>query len=129
MSTTTISTTEVKAASLCDLCKQVQDLDRLIDHEDPITHHRSWTALCQSAENGCKLCDAFVQFQEMKHPAERLDSPAKNFDKHMSWPDTQLLLRPHGINSLFILQQDALFHHPFRDVINIWFELCPKSGK
>ncbi|KAH7378118.1 heterokaryon incompatibility protein-domain-containing protein [Cadophora sp. MPI-SDFR-AT-0126] len=125
MSTTT-TTTGIETSSLCDLCKQVQDLDRLMDHTDPIMHHRSWTALCQSAEDGCKLCDAFVQFQELKSPPGRKDALTRNFDEHMSWPNTQLLMRPHGTNSLFILQQEALFHHPYREVVNIWFELCPK---
>ena len=127
MSTTTISATEIKAPSLCDVCKQVQDLDRLIDHEDPITHHRSWTALCQSAEDGCKLCGAFLEAEGIRrHPSETL---ARDFDKDMNWPETQITIMPQGRNGLFILEQRALFRHPFKDVVSIWFELYTNSGE
>lgn len=126
---TTMSTTaEIEKRDLCDTCMQIQDLDLLLGYDEPIKHHRSWTLLCQSAESRCKLCNAFVHCQDMMRSSDSRDSLSRNFDEHMSWPDTQLTLRQHGINSLFILQQKALFHHPYRDVANVWFELCPKAG-
>ncbi|KAK0101141.1 hypothetical protein ONS95_012877 [Cadophora gregata] len=124
MTTSTPRTADAKASSLCDLCKQMQDLDRLTDHKGPIMHHKSWTALCQSAENGCHLCNAFVQLQDMRRAPGIFDS-TRNFDEHMSWPDTQLTIESYGINSPLHLRQDALFHHPHQEVIYIWFELCP----
>ncbi|CZT52324.1 uncharacterized protein RSE6_13634 [Rhynchosporium secalis] len=117
-------TSEIEDSGLCDPCKQIQDLDLLMGQEEPIKHHRSWTMLCQSAESGCKMCDAFVQFQELKRFPGQVSALARDFDKDMRLPGTGLTLRPHGVNSLFILEQRALFHHPFREVVSVWFELC-----
>ncbi|KAG4436194.1 hypothetical protein IFR05_008322 [Cadophora sp. M221] len=117
-----MSITALEEPVLCELCKQIQDLDRLVTSGTGIDHHKSWTELCKSAEEGCQLCDAFVRGQEIKRPRSGPEPLPQNFDQQMKWPDTQLTIMPHGRNGLFILEQEKLFRHPFLDVASLWIE-------
>lgn len=124
-----MSITEFEKPILCELCQQIQDLDRLMTHGTSIDHHKSWTELCKSAEAGCQLCDAFVRGQEIKRPSGGPEPLAWNFDEKMKWPDTQLTIRAQGLNGLFILEQEKLFHHPFVNVASLWIEFYTHSSQ
>jgi hypothetical protein len=109
--------------TLCKICEQFRDLDRILSWDPPI-HHKSWTALRQSAKEGCQLCKAFVHGQAQKHETVKED-----FDRDKGFPATQITWKPNTGSGPYILQQPALFVYPHREVINAWFHLYTLQGK
>ncbi len=64
----------------------------------------------------------------MKQPMDKRPPLSRNFDEDMNWPDTQITLKPHGVNGLSILEQKKPFPHPFHDVASAWVEFFTEPG-
>jgi hypothetical protein len=82
---------------LCELCEQFQDIDQVLSKQ-LIKHYSSYTELCQSAESGCQLCQAFVRGYKVHAAAHhKANSELQHdFDRDMDVEESQITCVPQG---------------------------------
>jgi hypothetical protein len=118
-------------SAFCEPCKQFQDIDLVFseagDHR--FNHHKSYTALCRSAKDGCPLCQLIKYSHETTGWAWPKDSLREEFDQDLPVSRTQITLTARSAGT-FIFRQENLSHwKPPYQLINIWVDLYTTSGE
>ena len=113
--------------SLCGVCEQFRNIDRVLLSWEPLDHHRSWTELCKSARQGCQLCKAFMDcHSKEKAPGE---ATSEDFDRTIGFPASKLTWHRLRRSGPYYLRQDRLFVSRHHDAIDISLDLYVHSGK